>query len=132
MTLNLGHTIGHGIEAAAGYSSILHGEAVAYGLRGVFAMSAAMGIVSAERADRLNRLLDRLRLAVDRPDVTLEAVREHMSTDKKHAQGQLSWILPTDDGVAIRSDVPSEIVDVGLAAALRTAPVLRGFEMSQP
>jgi 3-dehydroquinate synthase len=132
MTLNLGHTIGHGIEAAAGYSSILHGEAVAYGLRGVFAMSVAMGIVSAERADRLNRLLDRLGLAVDRPNVTVEAVRGHMATDKKHAQGRLSWILPTDDGVAIRSDVPSEIVDVGLAAALRTAPVLRGFEMSQP
>jgi len=132
MTLNLGHTIGHGIEAAAGYSAILHGEAIAYGLRGVIAMSAAVGVVSAERADRINTLLDRLRLAVDPPDVTLEAVREHMAADKKHALGRLSWVLPTELGVAIRSDVPPEIVDVGLAAALRMAPILRGFEMSKP
>ena len=50
MTLNLGHTIGHGIEAAAGYRSILHGEAVAYGLRGAFAIALAMGLTTAERA----------------------------------------------------------------------------------
>ena len=131
MTLNLGHTIGHGIEAAAGYSAILHGEAVAYGLRGVFAMATALGIASAERAERINTLLDRLGLAVERPEVGLEAVREHIATDKKHALGRLSWVLPAELGVAIRSDVPAEVVDLGLAAALRTAPILHGFEMSQ-
>ena len=129
-TLNLGHTIGHGIEAAAGYSAILHGEAVAYGLRGALAMSAAVGVVSAERADRVNNLLDRLGLAMDPPDVTVEAVREHMAADKKHALGKLNWVLPIETGVAIRTDVPPEIVDVGLAAALRRAPILRGFEPS--
>jgi 3-dehydroquinate synthase len=131
MTLNLGHTIGHGIEAAAGYSAILHGEAVAYGLRGALAMATALGIVPAGRADRVNALLDRLGLGVEQPDVALEAVREHMATDKKHALGRLSWVLPTDVGVAVRSDVPAEVVDVGLAAALRTAPILSGFETSQ-
>jgi 3-dehydroquinate synthase len=129
-TLNLGHTIGHGIEAAAGYSAILHGEAVAYGLRGALAMSAAVGVVSAERADRVNNLLDRLGLAMDPPEVTVEAVRDHMAADKKHALGKLNWVLPIETGVAIRTDVPPEIVDVGLAAALRRAPILRGFEPS--
>jgi shikimate kinase / 3-dehydroquinate synthase len=129
-TLNLGHTIGHGIEAAAGYSAILHGEAVAYGLRGALAMSAAVGVVSAERAERVNNLLDRLGLALDPPEVTVEAVREHMAADKKHALGKLNWVLPIETGVAIRTDVPPEIVDVGLAAALRRAPILRGFEPS--
>ncbi len=129
-TLNLGHTIGHGIEAAAGYSAILHGEAVAYGLRGALAMSAAAGALSVERADRVNDLLDRLGLAMDPPEVTVEAVRDHMAADKKHALGKLSWVLPIETGVAIRTDVPPEIVDVGLAAALRQAPILRGFEPS--
>jgi 3-dehydroquinate synthase len=129
-TLNLGHTIGHGIEAAAGYSAILHGEAVAYGLRGALAMSAAVGVISAERADRVNNLLDRLGLAMDPPEVTIEAVREHMAADKKHALGKLNWVLPIETGVAIRADVPPEIVEVGLAAALRRAPILRGFEPS--
>jgi 3-dehydroquinate synthase len=123
-TLNLGHTIGHGIEAAAGYESILHGEAVAYGLRGALAIAAAMDLTTTARADRVNRLLDRLELAVEPPAVAPEAVMEHMATDKKHAQGRLSWVLPTESGVAVRSDVPADAVAAGLAAALRVG--LRG------
>ena len=123
MTLNLGHTIGHGIEAAAGYESILHGEAVAYGLRGAFAIARAMDLTTAERADRVSRLLDRLGLGVEPPAVSREAVMEHVATDKKHATGRLNWVLPTSSGVVVRSDVPPEAVEAGLAAALRIAPI---------
>jgi 3-dehydroquinate synthase len=123
MTLNLGHTLGHGIEAAAGYKSILHGEAVAYGLRGAFAISLAMGLTTPQRAERVNRLLDELGLAIEPPAVSAEAVMEHVAADKKHAMGKLSWVLPTETGVVIRSDVPAAAVDAGLAAALRTARV---------
>jgi 3-dehydroquinate synthase len=119
MTLNLGHTIGHGIEAAAGYKAILHGEAVAYGLRGAFAISLAMGLTTAARAERVGRLLDELGLGVEPPAVTPEAVMEHMASDKKHALGRLSWVLPPVSGVAIRWDVPPAAVQAGLAAALR-------------
>jgi 3-dehydroquinate synthase len=118
MTLNLGHTIGHGIEAAAGYRAILHGEAVAYGLRGAFAIALAMGLTTPERAERINSLLDRLELAVKPPAVKRDAVWAHMATDKKHANGRLSWVLPTETGVVVRSDVPGEVVEAGLAAAL--------------
>ena len=122
MTLNLGHTIGHGIEAAAGYKAILHGEAVAYGLRGAFAIALAMGLTTAERAGRVERLLDKLGLGVDAPAVTREAVVAHMATDKKRTMGRLNWILPTGSGVVIRSDVPPEAVEAGLVAALRLGP----------
>jgi shikimate kinase/3-dehydroquinate synthase len=122
MTLNLGHTIGHGIEAAAGYRAILHGEAVAYGLRGAFAIALAMGLATPERAERINALLDCLGLAVEPPAVTREAVWEHIATDKKHAHGRLSWVLPTETGVMVRSDVPSKAIEAGLAAALGLAP----------
>jgi shikimate kinase/3-dehydroquinate synthase len=121
-TLNLGHTIGHGIEAAAGYRAILHGEAVAYGLRGALAIAVAMSLTTRDRAERINALLDGLGLAVEPPAVTRDAVWEHLATDKKHAHGRLSWILPTETGVVVRSDVPGEAVDVGLAAALRLVP----------
>ena len=130
MTLNLGHTIGHGIEAAAGYSAILHGEAVAYGLRGAFAIARALDITSPERAQRVNALLDRLGLAVKAPAVSPESVMEHMATDKKHALGRLSWVLPTETGVVVRSDVPAEAVAAGLAAALRLAPIHKTAEAS--
>ncbi len=122
MTLNLGHTIGHGVEAAAGYKEILHGEAVAYGLRGAFAISLALGLVTMERAERVKLLLDRLGLGIEPPEVTRESVIEHMATDKKHSLGRLNWILPTDTGVVIRSDVPDSAVEAGVTAALRGAP----------
>jgi 3-dehydroquinate synthase len=121
MTLNLGHTLGHGIEAASGYEAILHGEAVAYGLRGAFAISLAMGLTTPQRAERVNRLLDELGLAIEPPAVSAEAVMEHAATDKKHSMGKLNWVLPTETGVTIRSDVPAAAVQAGLAAALRTA-----------
>ena len=130
MTLNLGHTIGHGIEAAAGYETILHGEAVAYGLRGAFAMARALDIVPEERARRIGDLLDRLGLALAAPRVTAEMVHEHMATDKKRGMGRLSWVLPTESGVVVRSDVPPEVVEIGLAAALRTAPPTHAMEAS--
>jgi hypothetical protein len=44
-----------------------------------------------------------------------------MASDKKHALGKLNWVLPTESGVAIRSDVPATAVQAGLAAALRLA-----------
>jgi shikimate kinase/3-dehydroquinate synthase len=130
MTLNLGHTIGHGIEAAAGYSKILHGEAVAYGLRGAFAVARSLDIVPAERARRINGLLDRLGLALTPPTVSLDSVRDHMATDKKHALGRLSWVLPTATGVIVRSDVPAEAVAAGVAAALRLSPIATTAEVS--
>jgi shikimate kinase/3-dehydroquinate synthase len=120
MVLNLGHTIGHGIEAAAGYEAILHGEAVAYGLRGALAISAAMGLVGPERSARGGALLDRLGLAVEPPGVDRSAVVEHMAADKKHALGKLNWILPTDTGVVVRSDVPPAAIEAGISAALRS------------
>ena len=129
MTLNLGHTIGHGIEAAAGYGKILHGEAVAYGLRGAFAIARALDITPPERAARVTALLDRLGLGVTPPAVSPEAVGEHMATDKKHSLGRLSWVLPTATGVVVRSDVPADAVADGLAAALRLAPITHTSEV---
>jgi len=119
MILNLGHTIGHGIEAAGGYKALLHGEAVAHGLRGAFAMALATGITPPERAERINSLLDRLGLAIRPPKVSLEAVYDRMATDKKHALGRLNWVLPDATGVQVRQDVPVEAIEAGLAAALR-------------
>jgi 3-dehydroquinate synthetase len=123
MTLNLGHTLGHGVEAAAGYKAIMHGEAVAYGLRGSFAIAEAMGLTSHERTARVNHLLDRLGLAVEAPAVSAESVMEHLALDKKHTLGKLNWILPTETGVEIRTDVQPEAVAAGLAAALRITRV---------
>ena len=125
MTLNLGHTIGHGIEAAAGYKAILHGEAVAYGLRGAFAIARAMDLTTPERAGRVNALLDRLGLAWSRRRSRRDAVAERMATDKKHAHGP-----PQLDPADARPAWPSGRTcrrrrsKPGLLAALRLAPAV--------
>jgi shikimate kinase/3-dehydroquinate synthase len=110
ITLNLGHSIGHAVEAAAGFEGLLHGEAVAYGLRAACRIGTAIGATPPERAQRIGRLLDDLELAREPLPFGLDDVLGHLATDKKHAGGRLRWVLPTEVGVEVRTDVPDEIV----------------------
>jgi 3-dehydroquinate synthase len=121
ITLNLGHTLGHAVEAAAGFGGLLHGEAVAYGLRAATQIGTEMGVTRPDRGDRICRLLDRLDLAIEPLPYSLADVLAHMATDKKHAAGRLRWVLPTADGVVIRDDVDAGLVERA-AAPLLTAP----------
>src|SRR6185503_4897914 len=100
IALNLGHSLGHAIEAAAGFRDLLHGEAVAYGLRAAARIGLARGTTPEDRATRIERLLDRLDLGTAPLAVTPDEVLTLMQTDKKHAGGALRWVLPTADGHA--------------------------------
>ena len=60
IALNLGHTLGHALEAAADYQALLHGEAVAYGLRAAARIGRALDVTPPRRADRIEALLDGL------------------------------------------------------------------------
>jgi 3-dehydroquinate synthetase/shikimate kinase len=110
ISLNLGHSLGHAVEAAAGYGGLLHGEAVAYGLRAACAIGLAAGVTPPERAERITGLLDVLALGVEPLPYRLETVLDHLGADKKHAGGRLRWVLPTGDGVVVRDDIPPELV----------------------
>ena len=118
ITLNLGHTLGHGLEAATGYEGLLHGEAVAYGLRAAVLIGLALGLTPSSRADRIERLLDGLDLGSRPLDVDREAIVAAIGLDKKHAGGRLRWVLPDADAVAIRDDVPPDVVDRAIDAVL--------------
>jgi 3-dehydroquinate synthetase len=121
ITLNLGHSLGHAVEAAAEYRDLLHGEAVAYGLRAACAIGEAIGVTPPDRARRIVGLLDRLGLGAEPLPYPMTAVLDHLATDKKHAAGQLRWVLPAADGVEIRTDVPAEVVERAAAGLLATA-----------
>lgn len=110
ITLNLGHSLGHAIEAAGGFGSVLHGEAVAYGLRAACRIGAAVGVTPPERAERIGRLLDELELAREPLPYVVDTILGHLTADKKHAGGRLRWVLPTADGVVIRDDVEPGLV----------------------
>jgi shikimate kinase / 3-dehydroquinate synthase len=118
IALNLGHSLGHAIEAAAGFGELLHGEAVAYGLRAASRIGVARGVTSPERADRVEALLDRLELGVDPLALELEAVLGLLAGDKKHRGGALRWVLPTADGHTIDGDVPESLVRETAAGVL--------------
>jgi shikimate kinase/3-dehydroquinate synthase len=118
ITLNLGHSLGHAVEAAAGYHELLHGEAVAYGLRAACRIGLAMAVTPPERADRITTLLDGLQLATTPLPYPLATVLAHLATDKKHAEGRLRWVLPTAAGVVVRDDVSAEVVTTAAASLL--------------
>lgn len=126
--LNLGHSIGHALEAADGYRTLLHGEAVAFGLRAAFRIGVALGVTPTARAERVERLLTSLGLGLGALPYPPEAVRDRLAADKKHAGGRLRWVLPTGDGVEVRTDVPGDVVTSVLEGLLAGAQARAGAE----
>ena len=110
IALNLGHSLGHAFEAAGGFVDLRHGEAVAFGLRAACRIGVAAGVTPPERAARIERLLDVLGLGEGRLPYSLEAVIGHLGADKKHHDGRLRWVLPTDHGYVVRDDIADVIV----------------------
>lgn len=111
--LNLGHTFGHALEAFAGYSDrLLHGEAIAIGMRLAFAFSVKLRHCPAEDAERVERHLAAVGLPVEisaipgaqpKPDELLRL----MAQDKKVKGGKLALVLVRGIGAAfVERDVP--------------------------
>ncbi len=111
MLLNYGHTIGHGLEAAAGYGRYLHGEAVAIGMTGAARIGMVHGVTPPELMERQAAVLRRFGLPSSYEGVRPEAILEAMTRDKKSSAGQLSWVLLEDVGrAAVYRDVPQDQV----------------------
>lgn len=108
--LNLGHSFAHAIETAAGYRGILHGEAVAYGLRAAARVGADLGVTPPARAARIEAILDSLGLGIAPLLLPVDEIVAALGVDKKVRGGRLRWVLPTGSGVTVRSDVPSDLV----------------------
>ena len=110
--LNLGHTFGHALEAATGYSDrLLHGEGVAIGCALAFELSARLGLCSQECPSRVRAHLKDMGMKTDLSDIPGELpdaqrLLDLMAQDKKVVQGQLRFILARDIGEAfVTSDV---------------------------
>jgi 3-dehydroquinate synthase len=121
--LNLGHTFGHALEAATGFSGrLLHGEGVAIGMALAFRLSVKLGFCPGQDADRFVRHLQAMGLPAAIADIpgprpSPEELLAHMAHDKKAADGRLTFILLRGIGRAfITSDVPQEAVRDILAA----------------
>jgi len=105
--LNLGHTFGHALEAACGFSDrLLHGEAVAAGMSLAFEFSARrQGLVSKAEAERAIRHLAAVGLPTRMKDVSgplppVDRLMELIAQDKKVKRGMLTFILVRGIGQA--------------------------------
>ncbi|MCE8440550.1 3-dehydroquinate synthase [Rhodovulum sulfidophilum] len=104
--LNLGHTFGHALEAATGYSDrLLHGEGVAIGCTLAFELSARMGLCSQEDPSRVRAHLDAMGMKKDLADIPgdlpdAEALIALMAQDKKVLDGKLRFVLARGIGAA--------------------------------
>ena len=124
--LNLGHTFGHALEAATGYSDrLLHGEGVAIGCALAFELSSRLGLCSQEAPSRVRAHLKTMGMKTDIRDIPGDLPDEHglldlMSQDKKVVDGTLRFILARDIGETfVSSDVPRAVVEDVLREALK-------------
>ena len=108
--LNLGHTIGHALEAETHYNQFLHGEAVAWGM-----VAAAMIAVGLQLTDP--RTAQRIISAVfayaplPKVDIRPKAILKRLMRDKKTVDGRIYFILPREIGkVDVMTDVPDRAV----------------------
>ena len=115
--LNLGHTFGHALEAATGFSDrLLHGEGVAIGMALAFQLSHRLGLCPGQDAERFARHLKAVGLPssiadIPGPRAGADELMAHMAHDKKVADGKLTFILVKGIGRAfITRDVPADAV----------------------
>ncbi|GBD11627.1 3-dehydroquinate synthase [bacterium HR23] len=118
--LNYGHTVGHALEQATGYTQYLHGEAVAVGMMAEGRISQRLGLLSSEALERQRAVLERFGLPTACVGVDPQAIKAGMAVDKKRAGKGIRWVLLEDIGRAVvREDVPDSVVDEALAEITR-------------
>ncbi len=102
--LNLGHTVGHAIEAASSYARFRHGEAVGLGLLAALRLSGLGDLRGQVRELMLAR-----RLPVELQGVPVDAVVAAIARDKKRLGSHVPFVLLRAPGdVRIGCDVPAE------------------------
>jgi 3-dehydroquinate synthetase len=115
-TLNLGHTVGHAIEAASWKTDapLLHGEAVALGLIAAARVSARTGVCDPALPERVTRLIARLGMNAELQPWLRDDVLAYVSVDKKRAAGKVRFIAVEAPGRTRTVDMTVEELKTAL------------------
>jgi len=108
--LNFGHTFGHAIEAGLGYGAWLHGEAVGCGMVMAADLSARLGTLSRDAAQRLRAVVQRAGLPVVGPALGVARYLELMRLDKKAHAGEIRFVVLDGPGAAVVRSAPDALV----------------------
>jgi shikimate kinase/3-dehydroquinate synthase len=106
--LNLGHTVGHALEAQGAYERLTHGEAVSLGLVAALRIGEKLGQTQRALSERVIRLLERLGLPTNLAKEPLAQASEHIGHDKKRSGKSLRFVVAREPGRV-------EMLDVDLA-----------------
>ncbi|MBQ3524987.1 MAG: 3-dehydroquinate synthase [Akkermansia sp.] len=103
--LNLGHTLGHGIEASVPLGELLHGEVVSLGLRGALHLSKKYSGLKERDEEEILKLLRALNLPLSLPvGVDIDKALSHTAADKKFSGGNIRFVLLSDLGSPLISE----------------------------
>ncbi len=110
--LNCGHTIGHAIETATGYTRFLHGEAVSIGMYLEARLSQALNLIEREEVLKIKAIIDAYGLPSALPaGIDVDYMLSSMQLDKKSVAGELTFILPQKIGsVIIHKGINAEFI----------------------
>ena len=111
--LNLGHTFGHALEAAAGLGSLSHGEAVAWGIVQSCALGLLLGITPLKRAEKIKAVISSFGYDCSCPNKlsASDTFKTAMKSDKKKRQGKMTFIVP-DEKSAKTVDIEPDKIDI--------------------
>jgi 3-dehydroquinate synthase len=111
--LNLGHTFGHALEAAAGLGALSHGEAVAWGIARSCELGKILGLTPPERAREIRDLFESFGYETRAPHPLCKspgAFMRALGGDKKKKSGKLTFIVPARQGAAITDTCNEDLV----------------------
>jgi len=110
MILNFGHTVGHALEKVTGYKTLLHGEAVGWGMVAALHLARERGTITRGQFERLERLIH---LYGPLPELKVKASKVVAATggDKKNVGGVRRFVLPLGIGDAgvVEDVTPAEL-----------------------
>ncbi len=119
-TLNFGHTIGHGIEAAAGYARYQHGEAISLGMLAALRISSELTGLPESWRDRTRAVIARHDLPVQLDAaVSTEEILDATRRDKKSDGRALNMVVLDDVGAPSINADPAEDLVIAAIEELR-------------
>jgi shikimate kinase/3-dehydroquinate synthase len=108
--LNLGHTVGHALEAQGGFERLTHGEAVSLGLVAALRIGRALGVTGAALSDQVIDVLAQMGLPVDLDREPLDEALRFIGYDKKRQGSTLRFVLVRAPGsLEIAPISPAEV-----------------------
>ena len=116
--LNYGHTIGHAIEAAAGYGKFLHGEAISLGLICANFISSELFDFPSEQSDRIKNALIKFNLPVNLDKkISTDSILNIMRADKKFETGQIRFVALHELG---RPELTDKVTEAMISESIAT------------